>query len=202
MTDFITELGKVFTKLLKLQQADPPVFILEGITNVLRFALLGAAILAGVLLVQMLVCMVRKKNRSALWMGITALVMIGISVWGFGVSVPVAAKEEVMSISVQTLAKDAEGKDIYGNTTPLSDAQMAEMVAMVSGATSARTLARTLPPPSADSINLVFTLEGDKSYQILLTPEKGYRYLTATTDFIYSIKDYDRFYAAIKTILG
>ena len=202
MTEFITEVAKVFTKLLKLQQADPPVFLLEGITNVLRFALLGAVLLAVVLLVQMLICIRQKKRKNALYMGITIVALLCVSVWGLGVPAPVAAQEKVMSISVQSLTQDANGNDVYGNSEVLSEVQVQKIVAAVEKASSGRTLRRNLPTPAKQDINLVLTLEGDKAYQILLTPKKGYRYLTATTDFIYEIKDYDRFYKTITAIVG
>lgn len=203
MAELYRDVVRIFEKLLKLQEADPPPILWEGMAALARFALLGLGLLAIFLCAQAVACAFAHKPKNALFLGLSCVVAMAVPLQMLAVPIAVAPAAAVTRITVQTPANDAEGKLIYGNDKELTDAQTQKLAQALQAQTCRRTLRRALPwqPAAQQTYHLVVTLKGDAQYQLLLTPQKGWRYFTENTGFLCALTDYGAFYKTVQNLV-
>lgn len=202
MSAILADFERVFVKLFKLQQADPPAIVWEGVAKVLRFGLLALLLLAALLLIQAIISACGKQWKKSVFLALSCIAVAVVPAWALAKPIPVAPSANVLSVTVQTPVKDTDGVLIWGNDRELSAQKSAAVAKTLATQQCRRTLRQTLPPIAKGMHNVVITLEGGKRYQILIVEGSAYRYETQATGFLCAVQQYDTFYSALSTGLN
>lgn len=88
---------------------------------------------------------------------------------------------------------------VITNTQELTAAQAQAVLALLEAQKGVRTVRAKLPKQSRST--LVLRFEDGESRSVSLLEDSGYYYITETSDFLYSITDYDAFSAALRAIV-
>lgn len=88
---------------------------------------------------------------------------------------------------------------VITNTQELTAAQAQAVLALLEAQKGVRTVRAKLPEQSRST--LVLRFEDGESRSVSLLEDSGYYYITETSDFLYSITDYDAFSAALRAIV-
>lgn len=88
---------------------------------------------------------------------------------------------------------------VITDTQELTAAQAQSVLALLEAQKGVRTVRAKLPEQSRS--NLVLRFENGESCSVSLLEDSGYYYITETSDFLYSITDYDAFSAALRAIV-
>lgn len=102
--------------------------------------------------------------------------------------------------------EEAEGEEpvtgmvaVITDTQELTAAQAQAVQTLLETQKGVRTVRAKLPEQSRS--NLVLRFENGESCSVSLLKDSGYYYITETSDFLYSITDYDAFSAALHAIM-
>lgn len=88
---------------------------------------------------------------------------------------------------------------VITDTQELTAAQAQAVLTLLETQKGVRTVRARLPEQSRS--NLVLRFESGESCSVSLLKDSGYYYITETSDFLYSITDYDAFSAALRAIV-
>lgn len=88
---------------------------------------------------------------------------------------------------------------VITNTQELTAAQAQAVLALLEAQKGVRTVRAKLPEQSRST--LVLRFEDGESRSVSLLEDSGYYYITETSDFLYSITDYDAFSASLRAIV-